>query len=306
MASAPRISEHLLAWYRRHGRSTLPWRTDPTPYRVTVSEFMLQQTQVERVIPLFLRFVERFPSIDALAAGPRAEVIRLWQGLGYNTRAVRLHRLAEHVVAEYGGIIPEEGDRLAALPGIGPYTRAAIRAFAFNKPAVAIDTNLRRVIHRLFWGIEHPPQADAAAIEAIAWEMLHDHASREWNAAMMDLGASICTSRAPRCMLCPLQTMCVAAPIERHDLIARARAHAPSRGPQSRMPFEQTQRFLRGRIVDHLRSLPITERISRERLGTELAPFLQGRTNDALATALADLLRDGLVSEATEGVALRE
>jgi len=134
----------LLAWYRIHGRAHLPWRQTRDPYRVLVSEFMLQQTQVERVLPLFEAFVAAFPDLASLAAAQAADVVRLWRGLGYNSRAVRLHALARAVVERHGGALPSDRDALLALPGIGPYTASAVRAFAFELDDVALDTNIRR------------------------------------------------------------------------------------------------------------------------------------------------------------------
>ncbi len=191
----------------------LPWRTTRDPYRIVVSEFMLQQTQVERVIPLYERFLELFPSFEALAAAPRADVVRVWKGLGYNVRAVRLHELARAVVERCGGTLPEDAASLRLLPGIGPYTVSAIRAFAFERDDAAMDVNLRRVVHRLCYGIEHPPKANAREIDASARNLVPPGRAHDWNSAMMDLGSSICTARTPACLVCPLQAWCAAAPL---------------------------------------------------------------------------------------------
>src|SRR5438477_10576463 len=139
----------LLAWYARNGRAHLPWRKTRNPYRILVSEFMLQQTQVERVLPKYRAFVKRFPTFQRLAAASAADVLREWRGLGYNSRAVRLKRIAETVVKRFGGVMPHDAETLRALPGIGAYTAAALRAFAFECDDAAIDTNVRRVVHRL-------------------------------------------------------------------------------------------------------------------------------------------------------------
>ncbi|MBV8299690.1 MAG: A/G-specific adenine glycosylase, partial [Candidatus Eremiobacteraeota bacterium] len=147
-------SQALLAWYAAHGRTHLPWRATRDPYRIVVSEFMLQQTQVERVIPLYHAFIARFPDFAALAAADAGDVVRAWRGLGYNSRAVRLHALARAVVARHGGKLPPETEALRALPGIGAYTAAAVRAFAFELDDAAVDVNVRRVIHRVAFGLE--------------------------------------------------------------------------------------------------------------------------------------------------------
>ena len=154
-----KIQRVLLVWYAREGRSHLPWRTTRDPYRVLVSEFMLQQTQVDRVLPKFVAFVERFPDFRALAKSGAAEVVRYWQGLGYNARAVRLHAIARIVMERFAGRLPCDAAQLRALPGIGPYTAAALRAFAFDLDDAAIDTNVRRIAHRWLHGVEYPPVA---------------------------------------------------------------------------------------------------------------------------------------------------
>ncbi len=164
----PFPSAALLAWYAAHGRRHLPWRATRDPYRIVVSESMLQQTQVERVIPLYEAFVARWPSFAALAAADAGDVVRAWRGLGYNSRAVRLHALARAVVERHGGALPRETDALLALPGIGAYTAAAVRAFAFECDDAAMDVNLRRVVHRVRFGLEHPPLADERALDTLA------------------------------------------------------------------------------------------------------------------------------------------
>lgn len=300
------VGHHLLNWFDKHGRSRLPWRVDRAPYRVAVSEFMLQQTQVDRVIPLFEAFVARYPTFAALAAASKADVLRLWQGLGYNSRAIRLLALAQRVTADYGGELPSEPHELADLPGIGPYTRAAIRAFAFDLPDVALDTNLRRVLHRLFFGIEYPPLAGPVDIEAAAQKMLIRDRSNAWNSAMMDLGATICTARAPKCLICPLRTSCVAAPIDARALIDLARVHAPRRGPQSSIRFEDTVRFLRGRVIDRLRALEGRERISLLDLHSDLKPLIGKREPGEVAEVVSALERDGLIGVDERGICLAE
>ena len=306
-AAPPQIlGQHLLTWFDRHGRSALPWRIAPSPYRVVVSEFMLQQTQVDRVIPLFETFVARYPDFPALASAGKADILRLWQGLGYNSRAIRLLALAQRVVHEFDGCLPSDPESLATLPGIGPYTRAAIRAFAFDLPDVALDTNLRRVLHRLFWGIEFPVLAQPSEIEAAARGMLIADRSSAWNAAMMDLGATICTARAPKCLLCPLQKSCASAPVDARELLARARLHAPRRGPQSSMRFEETTRFLRGRVIDRLRALEDHDRISLLDLHAELKPVIGNRPAGEVAEVVAALERDGLIGVDERGICLAD
>jgi A/G-specific adenine glycosylase len=286
----------LLAWYARFGRTHLPWRQTRDPYRVLVSEFMLQQTQVERVLPLYAAFVARFPDFTALAAAAAADVVRMWRGLGYNSRAIRLHQIAR-AVADAGGTLPHEREALLALPGIGPYTAAAVRAFAFETDDVALDTNLRRVVHRVLLGLEHPPRASERELDALLRAALPAGAAHDWNSALMDLGATICTARAPKCLVCPLRDACAAAPIDTASLAAAMRAHAKKKSPQEALPFEQTQRFLRGRIIDRLRDLPPDSSITLAALEADLRSIVSPERVGEIAHTVRALMRDGFVAE---------
>jgi A/G-specific adenine glycosylase len=289
----------LAVWYARNGRHDLPWRRDRSPYRVLVSEFMLQQTQVERVIPIFNRFVARFPSFAALAGAAPADAVREWRGLGYNTRAIRLQRVAAAVVERHGGELPRERAALLDLPGIGAYTASAIRAFAFDLDDVALDTNVRRVVHRVRFGLELPIAQNERALDEAAGSML-EGGGFAWNSAVMDLGAAVCTARAPKCLLCPLRPQCAAAPIDGATLAA-----LQLKRPQaSRAPFQETSRFARGRIVDFLRELPPGRAISLLDLHAELAPVLGSRGPAEIASLVASLERDGVVQCSDEQVRL--
>jgi A/G-specific adenine glycosylase len=284
----------LLAWYREHGRTHLPWRTTRDPYRVLVSEFMLQQTQVERVIPLYAAFLDAFPDVRALAAAEAGDVVRMWRGLGYNSRAVRLHALAQTVVRDHGGVLPSERDALLALPGIGPYTASALRAFAFDLDDVALDTNIRRIVHRTAFGLEHPPLAGERELDAMARANVPHGSAHDWNSAMMDVGATICTARAPKCLLCPLRSSCAATPVDAADLASRAARHA-KRSPQEALPFERTTRFLRGRIVDRLRDLAPGETLHLDELSASLAAIVPGDRLAEIPAVAEALDRDGIV-----------
>jgi A/G-specific adenine glycosylase len=294
----------LLDWYRVHGRTHLPWRTTRDPYRVIVSEFMLQQTQVDRVIPLYEAFLAAFPDVRALAAAEAGDVVRRWRGLGYNSRAVRLHALAQTVVRDCGGALPREREALLALPGIGPYTASALRAFAFELDDVALDTNIRRIVHRTAFGIEHPPLAAERELDALARASLPAGAAHAWNSAMMDVGATLCTARAPKCLLCPLRDACAAAPVDAGDLAARAQRHA-KRSPQAAIPFEQTTRFLRGRIVDRLRDLATGETLHLDALIASLADVVPPARLADIPAAAAALARDGLITLDDDTLRLR-
>lgn len=186
------FQRRIWQWYAKHRRSHLPWRTRISPYRVLVSEVMLQQTQVDRVIPKYMHWMKRFSSWKALARAPRVEVLRAWSGLGYNSRAVRLQETARIVVERYHGRLPRTDEQLLRLPGIGPYTSRSVQIFTWNVDTVCIDTNIRRVlIHEL----ELPDDLNTVQIEEIAWRCLPSGMSREWHSALMDYGALHSTAR---------------------------------------------------------------------------------------------------------------
>jgi A/G-specific adenine glycosylase len=295
-----------LDWYARHGRAALPWRVTRDPYYTLVSEFMLQQTQVDRVVPRFEAFVARFPDFETLARASTADVLREWKGLGYNSRAVRLKRVAEAVNERFADAMPSDAARLRELPGIGPYTAAAIRAFAFDLDDAPIDTNIRRIVHRLFFGVEYPPKAAAAELDARARELVPPGGAHDWNSAMMDLGAAVCTARAPKCLLCPLRAGCAAAPVDAAALETARRANARPRSPQAALRFEETIRYARGRIVDRLRELPPGHGISLLDLHRDVAPLVPGRAVEEVGELVAALERDGLVARRGERIALAE
>jgi A/G-specific adenine glycosylase len=266
---------------------------------------MLAQTQVDRVVPKFEAFVGRFPNFPALARASRADVLRAWRGLGYNSRAVRLHRLAQIVVERYGGTLPSDRRELRSLPGIGTYTAAAIRAFAFNIDDAPIDTNVRRIVNRTFFGLEYPRAAAARDLDQRARWLVPPGRAHDWNSAIMDLGATLCTARAPKCLLCPLRAGCAAAPVDAAQL-DRLRAAARHREPQNGVPFVESTRYARGRIVDRLRDLPPGERISLLDLYDALSATIPGRSFDELRGFVGSLERDGLVTHDGTHVALRE
>jgi len=202
----------LLAWYDRHRRN-LPWRAPPgmrpDPYRVWLSEIMLQQTTVATVWPYFDRFVARWPDVSALAVASLDEVLQLWQGLGYYARARNLHACARAVVARHGGVFPGHPEALRALPGIGDYTAAAITAIAFDRREAAIDGNVERVIARLH-AVREPLPAAKRHLGALATALVPEERAGDFAQALMDLGATICTPRRPRCVVCPWRSCCAA------------------------------------------------------------------------------------------------
>ncbi len=193
----------LLAWFTAHARD-LPWRTARTPYRIWVAEVMLQQTQVATVTDYYPRFLERFPTIAALAAATQGEVLKLWEGLGYYRRARALHRAAQIIIAEHGGELPANVDALEELPGIGPYTAGAIASLAFDLPAPAVDGNVRRVMARVLALAEPSP----AHLRDAVTEWIPQNAPGAFNEGLIELGATICTPQSPQCLLCPWRELC--------------------------------------------------------------------------------------------------
>lgn len=255
-------AEAILAWYEAVRRD-LPWRRTSDPYRILVSEVMLQQTQVARVVPYYEAFVERFPSEGALAGAPVADVLRLWSGLGYNRRALALQAAAVVVVRDGW---PRSVEGLLGLPGVGPYTAAAVASFAFGLQAAAVDTNVRRVIERIDRRRRRPP-----ALARRAEALLPDGRAADWNQALMELGATVCVARAPVCDACPAASC---------RTRGRPVVPATERRAAERVRFEDTDRYVRGRIVAAL-------------VGGDELP--DGFDAERLERALAGLERDGLV-----------
>jgi A/G-specific adenine glycosylase len=211
-ASAQIDSEALLAWYDGHAR-VLPWRARrgerPDPYKVWLSEIMLQQTTVKTVAPYYARFLKRWPTVEALAQAERDDVLRAWAGLGYYARARNLHACARAVAERHGGIFPDTLDALRALPGIGDYTAAAVAAIAYDMPAVPVDGNVERVMARLF-AVEDELPAAKGEIKRLAHALLPARRSGDFAQALMDLGATHCSPRRPACALCPWTACCAA------------------------------------------------------------------------------------------------
>jgi len=276
----------LLQWAARVGRD-LPWRHTRDPWAVLVSELMLQQTQVTRVVPRYHAFLERFPAPARVAAAPVGEVVRAWAGLGYNRRAVNLHATAVMVVDRHGGRLPDRLDQLLELPGVGPYTARAVLAFAFERDVGVVDTNAARVLARVagrgLARVEVQTRADQAVPPGRGWA---------WNQALLDLGATVCTSRAPVCAGCPLAGGCAwhAAGCPEPD---PARGSAGVSTGQSR--FEGSDRQGRGRLVDALRG--------EGRLAPDALARAAGWPDDPIRTAsvVASLVRDGLAVEEASG-----
>jgi A/G-specific adenine glycosylase len=199
----------LLRWYRQHGRA-LPWRETRDPYRILVSEIMLQQTQVERVLPKYHEWLERFPTFEVLADANEADVVRTWYPLGYNIRPRRLHSIAREAVDAYAGALPEDEATLRSFRGIGAYTAGAVRSFAFGRRAAILDTNVARVLFRVFVGRGEPKRhAMQKHHWRVSWAVLPYRHVFDFNQALMDFGALVCAARRPQCATCPLGSKCV-------------------------------------------------------------------------------------------------
>ncbi|MCB0897042.1 MAG: A/G-specific adenine glycosylase [Nocardioidaceae bacterium] len=240
------LHDPVLQWYDEHARD-LPWRrADATAWSVMVSEFMLQQTPVSRVLPVHEQWLARWPTPAALAAEPSGEAVRAWGRLGYPRRALRLHAAAAAIVERYDGEVPSSYDELLSLPGIGDYTAAAIASFAFGRRHVVLDTNVRRVLARAVQGVELPGTSVTRAEREVAVELLpgDEPTAATWAVAVMELGALVCTAANPRCAACPLQSRCA----------WRAAGSPPYDGPPRKVQtWAGTDRQCRGRLLAVLR-----------------------------------------------------
>jgi A/G-specific adenine glycosylase len=284
----PAARTAILDWYAVHGRP-LAFRRTRDPYAVLVSEVMAQQTQAARAAVHWERFLARFPTVRALAAASPADVLRAWQGLGYDRRALALWRAAGLIVERHGGEVPSSVEALVALPGVGRYTARAVAAIAFGLPVGAVDVNVRRVLGRIAAG---DPAVPAAAIQALADAAVPPGAPGAWTHAVMDIGATVCRPRAPRCGDCPARPWCAAA---RSAEARDARPAPPARPtpvrrrtPSVARPFAATNRWLRGRILDRLRAVPDGEWTAIE------APMGQ-HAADAIARAVERMAADGVL-----------
>jgi A/G-specific adenine glycosylase len=306
--AATSYTEPLLTWYARAARD-LPWRAaDAGPWSVLVSEFMLQQTPVSRVLPAHARWLSRWPSPAALAAEPAAEAIREWGRLGYPRRALRLHETARIIASEHDGQVPSALGELRALPGVGSYTAAAIASFAFSQRHAVLDTNVRRVLARLIGGSAGPSSASASVAETkLAESLLPDvpPVAARWSVAVMELGALVCGAATPRCGECPVADQCAWLAAGRPRLDAdpggpggrggsAGRAGSGGRGPGQR--YEGTDRQCRGRVLAVLRER--SHAVPR-------ADFdLVWPDPEQLNRALAGLVADGLAAQSGHGYTL--
>ena len=286
------VQAALLSWFDATGRR-LPWRETVDGYAILVSEVMLQQTQVDRVIPVYHAFLRRFPTFESLADAPAGEVIRAWAGMGYNRRALNLQRAAQAVVDRHGGSLPTDAKALRSLPGVGEYTANALACFAQGRQVAVVDTNVRRVLGRVFHWPSTPTDREVAAT---AERVLPEGKAWSWNQALMDLGATVCTSRRPTCLLCPVRSACRAAGAFEAEVLPASVAEGRAGYRPKTERFEGSSRYFRGRVVAHLRGLVEGESCGLVELGDAVRPGYSEADAPWLRSLLEGLARDGLVA----------
>lgn len=270
--SVDELQDALLDWYAEEKRE-LPWRETDDPYKVLVAEIMLQQTQVSRVVPKYEAFLNRFPTVDDLAAASLKDVLELWDGLGYNRRAKFLKQAAEQVVEERDGVFPENPDELQELPGVGEYTAHAVASFAFNSGGPVFDTNVRRVLYRF-----HGTASDEE-LKTYHRKLFPDDRARTWNNAIMELGALVCVDGTPRCRECPWRTDC--------DAWRRKDFATPDIQQQS--SYEGSWRYYRAQVLKQLMDAPMA--------ADELRAALELPDEYSFDALLAELIDEDMVVE---------
>ena len=285
----PPARDAILAWYDRRGR-TLPFRGTTDPYAVLVSEAMAQQTQAARAGEAWLRFMARFPTVEALAAASPADVLREWRGLGYNRRALNLWRAACRIMEAHDGRVPADVRSLEALPGVGPYTARAVAAIAFGQSVGAVDTNVRRVLGRIVAG--DATALDPAALQSVADAAVPSDRPADWTHAVMDIGATLCRPQRTDCGTCPARPWCAFAAGTRPP-VGDAAGASVRPAPAA---FVRTSRWLRGRIVDRLRAGP-------DGAWADVAGPIGDHDGAAVLAALTALAREGLIELAIPGPA---
>jgi A/G-specific adenine glycosylase len=319
------MQRRMLDWFAAHARD-LPWRHTRNPYSILVAEMMLQQTQVDRVLPRYHAFLEEYPTLDDLAAAPSADIIRQWAGLGYNRRAINLQRIARTIRDQHSGSFPRQVEQLRQLPGIGPYTAGAIACFAFEQDVAFMDTNIRRVLRRVLLGPEDtaPALPDRALLEQ-GQSLIPPGQGWAWNQGLMELGALVCTAARPLCWRCPLREHCRAYATWRQAdetlfvdeqqpstpdapaVYPATRSSRPARRVAERaaQPFVGSQRYYRGKLVAQLRALPPGEQVALEHLGPQIKDdFSPDADLDWLRNLVAGLVRDGLAEMTDNHVSL--
>ena len=284
----PALHDVILAWYGSSKRA-LPFRATTDPYAILVSEAMAQQTQAARAGEAWTGFMARFPTVESLAAATPADVLRAWQGLGYNRRALNLWRAARRIMEAFDGRVPSDLVALQSLPGVGPYTARAVAALAFGSPVGPVDTNVRRVLGRIVAG--DTETVTPAAMQRVADDVVPADRPGEWTHALMDVGATLCHPRRPDCAACPARPWCRYAQTGARAsrvMVAAQTAGGRARVGEGPAPFRTTSRWLRGRILDRLRQAPNGEWVVLE-------GSIGEHDSGAVAVAASALAKDGLL-----------
>lgn len=289
----------LLVWYRKFGR-TLPWRKTHNPYFILVSEIMLQQTQVDRVISKYQAWLKRFPTVEALASAPTADVLHEWSGLGYNRRALALQKTAHIIANEYDGVFPDTLEVLMKLPGIGKYTASAVLSFAFRKPVPIVDTNVKRVLGRIFFG--YTTLAKYIDTDEPFWELKQRVVPKnpnayDFNQGIMDFGAMVCTARQPKCEICPMRKVCKSYP---EILTADSKLLRVKRKRLEPLFFGQPQRIWRGKILQVLKN-NTTKTVSLNTIGTTIQTDWKPDRMEWLQAVIESLAKDKLITIQSKG-----
>ena len=287
------LHQKLYNWYLEHGRS-FPWRETSDPYKIVISEMMLQQTQTSRVLPKYLEFLHKFPTWGELANASQGDVIRAWQGLGYNSRAMRLHMLAKSVVNDHKCILPNDIETLMHLPGIGPYTAGAVMVFAFRKAVPFYDVNIKRVLSRYFYELEEQQSLQEKDIKALVEEVYDQEHPYEFFQTIMDIGATMCLANSAICGNCPLRKKCKTRPEIDHDPLV-LRIHRTKKNLPKKIAFKDSKRFRRGKIIDILRDQK--EPISETHLFKEYKVLVENSEKKEFMEILNMLKKEGLVFE---------
>ncbi len=294
------FQEELLAWYTEHARD-LPWRRTHDPYKILVSEMMLQQTPVDRVLPKYRAWLKQFPSLRALSKASTKDILAQWQGLGYNRRALYLQKIAKELTTNQGGRFPRTKEELMTLPGIGAYTAGAIMSFAFKADEPIVDTNVKRVVGRFFMGFIDLQQADDEQLWSAAQRLIPKGGDTyNFNQALMDFGALVCQLRAPSCAQCPLRSTCRSYPT---ILDAEPAELRYQKKVVEKLYFGYPRRIWRGKILTFLHAQPVSGAMFAQ-IGRGIQDEYTSRRLSWLKETIDTMVKDGLVEQSRMRVRL--